>query len=177
MSFAGAAPAPLETGARLEIESEPSIQSMNVEAHFTRAVSVAEAIERLLEAATSSVNAALYRLSNPRLVRALEQAAQREIAIRLVLDRGKYQESRTAQELLSNTRVRFRLLDGRQGRGSKMHHKFAILDDRVVITGSYNWTLESEEQNYENLLILREPELLEGYRREFEALWSDAADD
>ena len=52
-----------------------------------------------------------------------------------------------------------------------MHHKFAILDNHTVLTGSYNWTPESEEQNYENLLVLREPAQVEAYQREFEALW------
>ena len=55
-----------------------------------------------------------------------------------------------------------------------MHHKFAILDGTVVVTGSYNWTLESEEQNYENVLVLREPELVKAYGPEFEALWAEA---
>jgi phosphatidylserine/phosphatidylglycerophosphate/cardiolipin synthase-like enzyme len=57
-----------------------------------------------------------------------------------------------------------------------MHHKFALLDNELVLTGSYNWTLASEEQNYENLLILRDPEHIKIYREEFEALWADGED-
>ena len=56
-----------------------------------------------------------------------------------------------------------------------MHHKFALLDGRTALAGSYNWTVESEEQNYEALLILREPKLLEVLRQEFETLWAEAA--
>lgn len=147
---------------------------MNVEAHFTRAVSVAQVIERCLLAATNSVDAALYRFNNPRLARALEQSVQRGLRIRLVLDRGKYEDTQATREIFANGRIPFRLLEGRQGAGSKMHHKFAILDDHVALTGSYNWTLESEDQNFENLLILREPGPLEVFRREFEALWAAA---
>ncbi|MGH9783209.1 MAG: phospholipase D-like domain-containing protein [Terriglobia bacterium] len=44
----------------------------------------------------------------------------------------------------------------------------------ILRTGSYNWTSESEEKNYENLLILREPAVVEEYQKEFEALWSEA---
>jgi phosphatidylserine/phosphatidylglycerophosphate/cardiolipin synthase-like enzyme len=34
------------------------------------------------------------------------------------------------------------------------HNKIMIIDDRVVITGSYNFTAAAEERNAENLLIL-----------------------
>jgi len=44
-----------------------------------------------------------------------------------------------------------------------------------VLTGSYNWTFASEEENYDNVLILREPRLVGIYQAEFEALWEEAA--
>ncbi len=150
---------------------------MTAEVVFTRSGSAAEVIDRLLQAAKASVDAALYRFNNPKLGRALEQTARRGVHIRLVLDRTKYEETRKTRELLTNAGIAFRLLHGRQGPGSKMHHKFVILDDRLALTGSYNWTIESEEQNYENLLILSEPEQLEPYRREFEALWAEAREE
>jgi len=148
---------------------------MNAELMLTRASSVAEVIERFIQAATLSVDAALYRFNNPRLASALNGAVRRGIRARLVLDRNKYEESRSSRELLANSQIPFRLLYGRQGPGSKMHHKFAIFDDRMLLTGSYNWTVESEEQNYENLLILRAAQQLETHQREFEALWVEAA--
>jgi phosphatidylserine/phosphatidylglycerophosphate/cardiolipin synthase-like enzyme len=147
---------------------------MSGEMILTRAGSVAEAIERLIRETSHSVDVALYRLNHPRLARALESAQERGLRVRVVLDRNKYEESRSTRELLANGRIPLRLSYGRRGPGSKMHHKFAILDDRTAMTGSYNWTLESEEQNYESLLILDEPQHLEAYRREFEALWSKA---
>ena len=147
---------------------------MSTEVIFTRGRSVAEEIERLIRATETSVDAALYRLNNPRLARLLAEAAGRGIRVRIVLDRGKYEETAATRELVAETRLPFRLLPGRLGRGSKMHHKFAILDDRAVLTGSYNWTLESEKENFENLMILRDPQQLKLYRQEFEALWKDA---
>jgi phosphatidylserine/phosphatidylglycerophosphate/cardiolipin synthase-like enzyme len=148
---------------------------MNTEVILTRGSSVAEAIERLIGQATTSVDAALYRFNNPRLKRALGDAIRRGVRVRLVLDRNKYEESRTTQELFAGRRIPLRLLYGRQGPGTKMHHKFAILDGRKVLSGSYNWTLESEEQNYEGLLALCEPEQVNIFQREFEALWAEAS--
>lgn len=147
---------------------------MGPEVAFTRAGSVAALIERLLSSASRSVDAALYRLNHPGLARALEGAVARGVQVRVVLDRGKYEETRTTRKLLSTGVISFRLLSGRGGAGTKMHHKFAILDSSVVLTGSYNWTLESEEENFDSLLILHEPEVVTAYQQEFSALWSAA---
>ena len=140
---------------------------------FSRDGSVQAYIEQLLGAATSSVEAALYRLNNPSLARALEEAYQRGVRIRLVLDRTKFEEYRTTRQLLSEVSFLYRLLYGREGQGSKMHHKFALFDSSVALAGSYNWTIESEKHNYENLLILRAPEQLQRFRGEFEELWKE----
>ncbi len=114
---------------------------------FSRTSSVAETIERFIRKNKSLFDAALYRFNNQRLARVLGEARKRGIRIRLVLDRTRYGESKATQELLEATGLPFRLVHGRQGPGSKMHHKFALLDEEVVLTGSYNWTLASEEQN------------------------------
>lgn len=145
-----------------------------VEVVLAREESVAAKIEGLIGGSRSSIVAALYRLNSKRLGRALREAAERGVSIRLVLDRTKYEETGVTREIVANGRFAFRLTHGRKGRASKMHHKFALIDRTIVLTGSYNWTDESEEDNYENLLILREPALSEGYRAEFEKLWTEA---
>ena len=53
-----------------------------------------------------------------------------------------------------------------------MHQKFAVIDRRVVLTGSYNWTGSAGNGNDENLLIFRDAgPLAEDYRKEFLRLW------
>ncbi len=143
-----------------------------MEVKFARNESVAEAIMDLFNGASGSIEAALYRVNHPRLVQVLEQAVGRGLRVRLLVDGNKYNESRATQALLSKAIIPFRLGYGRRGLGSKMHHKFVILDRQMVLTGSYNWTLESESENHENLVILEGPEPVEAYAREFEILWS-----
>ena len=41
-------------------------------------------------------------------------------------------------------------------RGGKMHDKFCVIDNQVVITGSYNWSSNAEFKNDENIAILRD---------------------
>jgi phosphatidylserine/phosphatidylglycerophosphate/cardiolipin synthase-like enzyme len=145
-----------------------------MEIKFARSESVADVITRLIRDASGSINAALYRFNHPGLARVLEEAVRRGLRVRLLVDGNKYRESRSTQELLAGAIIPFRLGFGRQGRGSKMHHKFVILDQQTVLTGSYNWTLESENENHENLLIVRDPLPVQAYEQEFEVLWSGA---
>lgn len=152
----------------------PSTDSGLTEVIFTRSKSVAGAIEQLIHSTQASFNGALYRFNSQRLARALDEVHRRGVRVRLVIDRNKYDESPATRQLLSNHDFPFRVSYGRDGAGSKMHHKFALLDDGVVLTGSYNWTFASEEENFENVLIVREPRLVAVYHDEFEALWENA---
>ncbi len=45
-----------------------------------------------------------------------------------------------------------------------MHHKFAVIDEAVVMTGSFNWTNNS---NAENVLVMRDAGLAGAYLEEF----------
>lgn len=144
------------------------------EAIFARGKSIAEVIESQLALSQNSIDAALHRLNSQRLARALADAGERGVDIRLVIDRSKYEKSQATRKLLSACNLRFRLAWGRDGTGSKMHHKFALLDHRLVITGSYNWTFASEARNHENILLLRERALVDTFRQEFEALWTSS---
>jgi phosphatidylserine/phosphatidylglycerophosphate/cardiolipin synthase-like enzyme len=53
-----------------------------------------------------------------------------------------------------------------------MHHKVIIIDERTVITGSYNFTARAEQKNDENVIILNDKEaarlFLDEYRRVYE---------
>ena len=51
-----------------------------------------------------------------------------------------------------------------------VHHKFCIIDNEKVITGSYNWTYYAENRNWENIVILSNEELVDGYISEFERI-------
>ena len=52
-----------------------------------------------------------------------------------------------------------------------MHNKFVVIDRRIVITGSFNWTTTAVDRNQKNLCILDNEELAVKYITEFEKLW------
>jgi len=58
------------------------------------------------------------------------------------------------------------------GNSSFLHHKLIIVDDSIVITGSMNFSVNADESNEENVIILDNAEIAAIYLREFEAVWS-----
>ena len=64
-----------------------------------------------------------------------------------------------------------RVLSRKQSGCGYMHHKFALVDSRVVITGSFNWTRQPIYNNNDNVIISSNKKLVEPYVAEFERLW------
>jgi cardiolipin hydrolase len=54
---------------------------------------------------------------------------------------------------------------------SHMHHKFALIDNRILLTGSFNWTRSAVLHNKENVLCTDVPGLVQPFRKEFAKLW------
>jgi phosphatidylserine/phosphatidylglycerophosphate/cardiolipin synthase-like enzyme len=48
-----------------------------------------------------------------------------------------------------------------------MHHKTIVVDERIVVTGSYNFTKSAEQSNDENLLIIDSPAFAREYMAEY----------
>lgn len=58
--------------------------------------------------------------------------------------------------------------------GDKLHHKFGVVDQRLVITGSHNWSAAANHTNDETILVIENPVVAAHYHREFERLYQDA---
>jgi phosphatidylserine/phosphatidylglycerophosphate/cardiolipin synthase-like enzyme len=106
------------------------------------------------------------------------KAQQRGVKVQVVLD----QEFDSANDLskgnlLEQQGIPVRRISGlnpgKAERGAGlMHQKFAVIDRKVVFSGSFNWTVSAENYNDENLLLFRDAApLAEAYRKEFFRLW------
>lgn len=60
--------------------------------------------------------------------------------------------------------------------GGIMHDKFCVIDNQVVITGSYNWTNNAEFKNEENIEISEDLKLATKYSVKFRELKNTAND-
>jgi len=58
--------------------------------------------------------------------------------------------------------------------GDKLHHKVAVVDDRIVVAGSMNWSAEALRSNDENVLIVHSPAVAAAFRQELDRLHASA---
>lgn len=52
-----------------------------------------------------------------------------------------------------------------------MHHKVIIIDEKIVITGSYNYSKNASKHNDENILLIEDEEVAKKYLAEFRRLY------
>ncbi|NKB18717.1 MAG: competence protein ComE [Pseudanabaena sp. CRU_2_10] len=58
--------------------------------------------------------------------------------------------------------------------GDLLHHKFAVIDGRLIVTGSHNWSMNANYNNDETLLAIDNPVVGAHFQREFDRLFADA---
>jgi cardiolipin hydrolase len=54
-----------------------------------------------------------------------------------------------------------------------MHHKFAVIDEAVVLTGSFNWTTQAVKFNQENVLFLENNGIAKLFTDNFNKMWNE----
>ena len=126
-----------------------------------------DAIIKEISKATKTIDIAMYYLTSREIAQELVKAKDRNVKVRIVLDKdqetSKYSKSRYLIK---------RGFDVKYDTGpGLMHNKFAIIDNKVLITGSFNWTPTADQKNEENLLIMTDKELIKKYAERFEYLW------
>jgi phosphatidylserine/phosphatidylglycerophosphate/cardiolipin synthase-like enzyme len=63
------------------------------------------------------------------------------------------------------------LSDGNEG---QMHHKVMILDEKIVVFGSYNFTNSAETRNDENLIVVYNADIAAQFMAEFQRVYKQA---
>jgi len=141
-------------------------------AYFSPGDTCLSAIITAINGAQSSLKICVFTISDDRITQAILQAHRRGIKVKILTDNEKlYDKGSDIRELKqAGVPVRVDITT------NHMHHKFAILDNQTVLTGSYNWTRSAALYNHENLIITNEKTLVTSFCREFDRLWDELVD-
>ncbi len=148
-------------------------------------------ISEQLAAAKRSIDMALFVFSDQTLTHVLAKQIDAGVGIRLLADPGF--ASRPFSEVLDLLGLeipdhRCKVEAGnhplktpltmvgtpRLARGDKLHHKFAVIDNKTVITGSFNWSPSAAHTNDETLLVIESAKLAAHFTREMNRMWRSA---
>lgn len=126
--------------------------------HFSGCV---DAIVKEISKAKKTILVQAYYITHAKIVKALVDAKDRGVNVQVICDKG-VTKNKTQKEILK----RFHdagisvLVDGVH---QIAHNKVMIIDDEVVITGSFNFTNAAESHNAENLVIVINSDWAEMY--------------
>lgn len=137
------------------------------EVFFTPADNCPGKIGAMLNNARRSVDICVFTITDDRVSDAIVAAHQRNVLVRIITDSDKAWDAGSDVHRFTRLGVPVRMDHSEY----HMHHKFAVFDDSVTLTGSYNWTRGAAQYNSENFLVTHDHHLTVRYRREFDRLW------
>ena len=129
--------------------------------------------DRLLEEignAQSTIDIAMYSLTDDIIRDALVIARARGVVVRIIADTTRAGDPASDVNALEQAGCLIRLKSGLTG--GVMNHKFMIVDGRLLVTGSYDWSEGAQTSNYENALFVTGSTVVQKYKDEFERLWA-----
>jgi phosphatidylserine/phosphatidylglycerophosphate/cardiolipin synthase-like enzyme len=134
------------------------------EVHFSPKGGCTETVVRELGAARHLVQVLAYSFTSKPIAQALVDAKLRGVHVEIVLDHSNETEAYSDLHFFLEQGL-IPLIDAHH---AIAHNKVMIIDNRTLITGSFNFTHNAEADNAENLLVLKgHPELLRAYRQNF----------
>ncbi len=113
-----------------------------------------EKISELILNAKSNIMIAMYNFSYEKFAKDLIVASKKGIKIVVLLDAQKVEKNNTIVKLLNKNGIKTIISK------EKMHLKVAVIDSKIAILGSTNWTEESFEENYDFIYITNEKKVI-----------------
>jgi phosphatidylserine/phosphatidylglycerophosphate/cardiolipin synthase-like enzyme len=145
-------------------------------------------IGKTLDTATGSIDLALFVFSEQRLANILENRHQQNVQIRALIEPQfayrPYSEALDMMGVALGNKCKYEVGNHPWQnpittvgvpvlpKGDLLHHKFAVIDNQTVITGSHNWSDAANSGNDETLIVIESPIVAAHYVREFARLYA-----
>jgi phosphatidylserine/phosphatidylglycerophosphate/cardiolipin synthase-like enzyme len=123
-----------------------------------------------LDNAKNSIYIAMYFFTSRDMAQALVRAKQRGLDVKVCLnapEKSSEYDKYSKGTYLKNNAIAVRPIKGR----GIMHNKFCVIDEAIVLTGSYNWTKRAETENDENMIMINSREIAKIYKEEFDRIY------
>jgi phosphatidylserine/phosphatidylglycerophosphate/cardiolipin synthase-like enzyme len=151
----------------------------NVDVYFSPKGGVTAAIVDEIDRASKKISVQAYSFTSKPIANALIKAKKRGVSVTVIVDGDKSRGKHKSWSFFKkhDTRERFDpatlfknsgVLVYADKKHEIAHNKVMIMDNKTLITGSFNFTKQAEVENAENLLIFKDnPALVEKYVRNF----------
>ena len=136
---------------------------------------------KLISSAQSSLDVCVFTITDDAIAAALVERHKHGVRVRVISDDAQVWCKGNDVVELSERGIECLVDDeiavwrgGREVSVERhMHHKYCVVDNQLLLTGSYNWTSAASTRNCENVLVTDDPRAVRAYAAEFERLWME----
>lgn len=151
----------------LQSLSETDAEILPPESHFAPGDDCPQRIIQLIHSARTELDICVFTITDDRIADAIIDAQRRAIAVRIITDNDKAFDLGSDVARMQENGVQVKV----DQTPFHMHHKFALFDRQLLLTGSYNWTRGASRDNMENFIVTSEKRLVAPFCTVFERLW------
>lgn len=144
--------------------AELTLKGMPAQVFFSPEDVCTGAIVKEINKAKSEILVQAYSFTSEEVAAALVEAHKRGVSVEIILDKS----NRSAKNSAGDFTARMGIPTFIDARHAIANNKVMIIDRETLFTGSFNFTKAAEERNAENLLIIKNRELAEIYRKNWE---------
>ncbi len=135
------------------------------EAHFEI---IEQQILDVLENAQAMIDVCVAWFTNKTLRDKLLAMQAKGIRVRVII----YDDGINARNGVDLTGIDYKFV--KASRSGIMHKKYCVVDNSIVISGSYNWTTKAEHRNDEDITIEKNDiKLASSFTRDFNKMWGE----
>ncbi len=139
-------------------------KSIRAEAFFSPGGGCESRIVEEIGEARKNIRVQMYIFTSKRIAEALARAAKRGVYVEVILDKSQEKMTYGPWRTLRRDGVKV-FFDTEH---ETANNKIVLIDNRTIITGSYNFTKAAEEKNAENILIIKnDADLFDAYLTNF----------
>lgn len=147
-----------------------TVGNTTIQTHFAAEGKVAGKVVEALNQAQKSIHFMAFSFTHDAIGAVVAQKFSEQVQVR-----GVFENTGAASPASEYGKLKALGVDVKKdGNPAIMHHKVFIIDGRIVITGSFNFSESADKNNDENLLIIESPELAQQYEAEFEKVYQKA---
>jgi len=142
--------------------------SDKIEVYFSPDTNFENKIIDIISKAKESINFLAFAFTNPKITDALISAQNRGVKIKGVFDKAQNNYQKYSQyKVLKENNISV-VLDKNP---KKLHSKVIIIDKKIVITGSYNFTKKANNKNDENSIVIYDKAIAKEYIDNFNNIY------
>ena len=125
-------------------------------------------VVNILRTCKKSLDIAIYTFTLESIAKAVIEVYNRGIPVRIICDNECEKKSTSKIKKLASVGIVCKT----DNSCYYMHHKFAVIDNSVVVTGSFNWSSQAVNHNEENILFYENKNIAQKFTDEFNRLWN-----